>query len=128
MEIPHKAETSVLDYGGYIGKTREELKALMNSFSVLSETEERIGYTIGSGYLRMARFSFKSNSGIKDTVQEIVLYLNTGIDPDLVKNEIGKTYKFSDGVEGDYYNYYSEDLKIRIVYQVSSNLIQFIKM
>jgi len=128
VEIPHKAETSVLDYGGYIGKTREELKALMNSFSVLSETEERIGYTIGSGYLRMARFSFKSNSGIKDTVQEIVLYLNTGIDPDLVKNEIGKMYKFSDGVEGDYYNYYSEDLKIRIVYQVSSNLIQFIKM
>jgi len=127
VEIPHKTETSVLDYGGYLGKTREEIKSLMNGYSLLSETEERIGYTISSDYLRMARFSFKASSGIKDTVQEVVLYLNTGIDPDFVKSEIEKTYKYSDGVEGSYLNYYSEDTKIRVVYQISSNLIQFIQ-
>ena len=127
VEIPHKTETFVLDYGGYLGKTREEIKSLMNGYSLLSETEERIGYTISSDYLRMARFSFKASSGIKDTVQEVVLYLNTGIDPDFVKSEIEKTYKYSDGVEGSYLNYYSEDTKIRVVYQISSNLIQFIQ-
>lgn len=127
VEIPHKAETSVLDYGGYLGKTREEIKSLMNGYSLLSETDERIGYTIGSEYLRMARFSFKASSGIKDTVQEVVLYLNTGIDPNFVKSEIEKTYKYSDGVEGSYLNYSSEDTKIRVVYQISSNLLQFIQ-
>ena len=127
VEIPHNAETSVLDYGGDLGKTREEIKSLMNGYSLLSETDERIGYTIGSEYLRMANFSFKASSGIKDTVQEVVLYLNTGIDPNFVRSEIEKTYKYSDGVEGSYLNYYSEDMKIRVLYQISSNLLQFIQ-
>ncbi len=127
VKIPHKAETSVLDYGGYLGKTREEIKALMNGYSVVSETDERIGYTIGSEYLKMARFSFKASSGIKATVQEVVLYLNMGIDSVFVKSEIERNYKYSDGVEGSYLNYYSEDMKIRVVYQISSNLIQFIQ-
>lgn len=125
--ILHQAETSVLDYGGYLGKTRDEVKSMMNGYTVLSETEERIGYTIGGDYLRMVRFSFKASSGIKDTVQEVVLYLNTDIDPGFVKSEIEKTYKYSDGVEGSYLNYYSEDMKIRVVYQITSNLIQFIQ-
>lgn len=126
VEIPHKKETSVFDYGGYLGKTRDEVKSLMSGYSILTETEERIGYTIGSEYLRMARFSFKANTGIKDTVQEVVLYLNTGIDSSYVISELEKDYKYSDGVEGNYLNYYSEDMKIRVVYQISSNLIQFI--
>ena len=99
----------------------------MNGYSVVSETDERIGYTIGSEYLRMARFSFKASSGIKATVQEVVLYLNMGIDSVFVKSEIERNYKYSDGVEGSYLNYYSEDMKIRVVYQISSNLIQFIQ-
>lgn len=127
VEIPHQSETSVLDYGGYLGKTRDEVKALMNGYSILSETDERIGYTIGSEYLRMARFSFKASTGITDYVQEVVLYLSTDIDHDFVKSEIEKKYKYSDGVEGNYLNYYSEDMKIRVVYQISSNLIQFIQ-
>lgn len=36
-------------------------------------------------------------------------------------------HKFSDGVEGNYLNYNSDDMKIRVVYQISSNLIQFIQ-
>lgn len=126
VEIPHQSPTSVLDYGGYLNKTREEIKTAMNGYTILSETDERIGYTIGSEYLRMARFSFKASSGIKDTVQEVVLYLNTGIDESFVKSEIEKTYTYSDGVDGSYINYYSKDMKIRVVYQISSNLIQYI--
>ena len=126
VEIPHQSPTSVLDYGGYLNKTREELKTAMNGYTILSETDERIGYTIGSEYLRMARFSFKASSGIKDTVQEVVLYLNTDIDESFVKSEIEKTYTYSDGVDGSYINYYSKDMKIRVVYQISSNLIQYI--
>ena len=105
VEIPHQSPTSVLDYGGYLNKTREELKTAMNGYTILSETDERIGYTIGSEYLRMARFSFKASSGIKDTVQEVVLYLNTDIDESFVKSEIEKTYTYSDGVDGSYINY-----------------------
>lgn len=126
VEIPHQSPTSVLDYGGYLNKTRDEIKTAMNGYSILSETDERIGYTIGSEYLRMARFSFKASSGIKDTVQEVVLYLNTGIDESFVKSEIEKVYTYSDGVDGSYINYYSKDMKIRVVYQISSNLIQYI--
>ena len=126
VEIPHQSPTSVLDYGGYLNKTREELKTAMNGYTILSETDERIGYTIGSEYLRMARFSFKASSGIKDTVQEVVLYLNTDIDESFVKSEIEKTYTYSDGVDGSYINYYSKDMNIRVVYQISSNLIQYI--
>lgn len=126
VEIPHQSPTSVLDYGGYLNKTREELKTAMNGYTILSETDERIGYTIGSEYLRMARFSFKASSGIKDTVQEVVLYLNTDIDESFVKSEIEKTYTYFDGVDGSYINYYSKDMKIRVVYQISSNLIQYI--
>lgn len=125
-EIPHQPTTSVLDYGGYLNKTRDEVKNAMNGFSILSETNERIGYTIGSEYLGIVRFSFKANSGIKDTVQEVVLYLNTGIDENFVKSEIEKAYTYSDGVGGSYINYYSKDMKIRVVYQISSNLIQYI--
>lgn len=126
VEIPHQSPTSVLDYGGYLNKTREEIKTAMNGYTILSETDERIGYTIGSEYLRMVRFSFRASSGIKDTVQEVVLYLNTGIDESFVKSEIEKTYTYSDGVDGNYINYYSKDMKIRVVYQISSNLIQYI--
>ena len=126
VEIPHQSPTSVLDYGGYLNKTRDEIKTAMNGYTILSETDERIGYTIGSEYLRMVRFSFRASSGIKNTAQEVVLYLNTGIDESFVKSEIEKKYTYSDGVDGNYINYYSKDMKIRVVYQISSNLIQYI--
>lgn len=126
VEIPHQSPTSVLDYGGYLNKTREKIKTAMNGYTIFSETDERIGYTIGSEYLRMVRFSFRASSGIKNTAQEVVLYLNTGIDESFVKSEIEKKYTYSDGVDGNYINYYSKDMKIRVVYQISSNLIQYI--
>ena len=127
VEIPHASETSVLDYGVYLGKSRDDIKSAMKGYSVLKETDDRIGYTIGSEYLRMVRFSFKSGSNITDKVQEVVVYLNTDIDRDFVKSEIEKYYKFSDGVEDSFLNYYSDDKKIRVVYQITSNLIQYIK-
>ena len=55
------------------------------------------------------------------------LYLNTDIDQNFVKSEIEKNYVYSDGVEGNFLNYYSEDKTIRVVYQIGSNLIQFIQ-
>ena len=75
----------------------------------------------------MVRFSFKSGSNITDDVQEVVVYLNTDIDQNFVKSEIEKKYNYSDGVEGSFLNYYSDDKKIRVVYQITSNLIQYIK-
>ena len=127
VEITHEKETSVLDYGGYLGKTHDEVKSMMSGYSLISETDERIGYMIGSDYLRMARFSFKAGDVIKETVQEVDLYLNTDIDQNFVKSEIEKNYVYSDGVEGNFLNYYSEDKTIRVVYQIGSNLIQFIQ-
>lgn len=127
VEIIHEKETSVLDYGGYLGKTREEIKSMMSGYSLLSETDERIGYMISSDYIRMARFSFKVGDVIKETIQEVDLYLNTDIDQNFVKSEIEKNYVYSDGVEGNFLNYYSEDKTIRVVYQIGSNRIQFIQ-
>lgn len=126
VQIPKKEETSVLDYGGYLDKTREEIKSAMNGYSILSDNEESIGYTIGSDYLRMIKFSFESKKEIKNTVQSVVLYLQSGHDENFVKSEIEKNYTFGDGVEGNYYNYYSSDYKIQVSYIPSSNLLQFI--
>lgn len=127
VEIQHASETSVLDYGEYLGKSLDDIKTAMKGYSVLTESEEKIGYLIGSEYLRMVRFSFKSGSNITDDVQEVVVYLNTDIDQNFVKSEIEKKYNYSDGVEGSFLNYYSDDKKIRVVYQITSNLIQYIK-
>ena len=69
----------------------------------------------------------KAGQVVFDKVQEVVVYLNTDIDRDFVKSEIEKYYKFSDGVEDSFLNYYSDDKKIRVVYQITSNLIQYIK-
>ena len=127
VEIQHASETSVLDYGEYLGKSLDDIKTAMKGYSVLTESEDKIGYLIGSEYLRMVRFSFKSGSNITDDVQEVVVYLNTDIDQNFVKSEIEKKYNYSDGVEGSFLNYYSDDKKIRVVYQITSNLIQYIK-
>ena len=81
---------------------------------------------IGSDYVRMVKFSFESNKEIKETVQTVVLYLNPDCDDAFVKSEIEKKYSYGDGVEGSYYNYYSNDHKIRVAYTPSSKIIQFI--
>lgn len=127
VEIQHASETSVLDYGEYLGKSLDDIKTAMKGYSVLTESEDKIGYLIGGEYLRMVRFSFKSGSNITDDVQEVVVYLNTDIDQNFVKSEIEKKYNYSDGVEGSFLNYNSDDKKIRVVYQITSNLIQYIK-
>lgn len=126
VQIPKKEDKSVLDYGVYLDKTREEITTAMNGYSIILNNEESIGFMIGSDYVRMVKFSFESNKEIKETVQTVVLYLNPDCDDAFVKSEIEKKYSYGDGVEGSYYNYYSNDHKIRVAYTPSSKIIQFI--
>lgn len=126
VQIPKEIETSVIDYGSFMDKPRDDVKSDMGGYSVMSDEESYITYLIENEYLRMAKFSFEANKEIKNTVQTVVLYLQPGHDEAFVKSEIENEYTFVDGVEGSYYNYNSNDGKIRVSYMPSSNLLQFI--
>lgn len=123
VQISHSTPLPVFDYGRYMGKTRDEVKETMKSETGLqpsSDTDNSLIYRFDNDKINAVVFFFRST----ENVLEINVRLNPNIDKDLVKDELGKNYTQLDSTN-DYIWYQSSDGKMRVDYQVTSNIIVF---
>lgn len=126
VQITHKSANSELDFGDYLGKTKAEVKDMMKGYSITSETDNYVGFNIGSAYIRIVKFTLNTTI-TPSTVKQVDIWLSFDIERSFVESELEKKYKYSDGKENEHLNYYSDDKKIRVVYNIGTNMIQFIK-
>lgn len=121
--ITHETAKPTFDYGRYIGKTREEAKDLIKSefgVSPSTDSDTNLGFRLDTDYVTYVSFKF-DNAGIINFIQ---VRLKEGLDPNVVSEELGKTYSLIDNSGGNYF-YQNSDGKLRVTYMPSSNVIQF---
>ena len=124
VRITHQDQsTPVYDYGRYMGRTRDEVKDMMTSelgISPMADSEKSIIYRIGNDDIEAITFFFNG----QETVQIIQVRLNGAVDKDAVNKELAESYNLLDFANETYY-YQTEDMKMRVYYMLSSNIIKY---
>ncbi len=119
-----------VDYGHFIGMTSEEVKIIMGE-PAYSKTDEWIAYHIGGLYTNMLKFSFKNRytNKIKETIQEIVVYLYDDIDVNTFVSVFDEKYLFeNEAADSRIYSFSNPRLQISIWLgnQTRTKLIQYV--